>query len=89
MNIGVARAILGTQNKNLRKLRDTRFTYKDKEFRVSYQGGFSAFTAIDYRPIGKRNFKYFDGFGAYDCATAQEALSKAIDIVKEREGEAV
>ena len=87
MNIGVARAILGIQDKNLRKLRDTRFTYKDKEFRVSYQGGFSAFTEIKYRPVGKRNFLHYGGFGAYDCTTAQEALSKAIDIIKEVEGE--
>lgn len=85
MEVAVARAVLGLQHKNLRKLKDARFGYKGYEYRVNYQGGYSAFVAIDYRQAGKRNFKPFGGFGAYDCATAQEAYIRAIDIVMERE----
>jgi len=85
MDIDIARTVLGLQDRNLRRLKDARFGYKGYEYRVNYEGGFASYVAIDRRKSGTRNFKYFDGFGAYNCATAQEAYNKAIDIVMAKE----
>lgn len=69
--------IVGAQTRNLKKIRDIRVEHDGYEYRIDYRGGFAAYVAIDRREIGKRNFKYFGGFGAHDCWTAGQVLERA------------
>lgn len=71
-----ARAIVNAQDRSLKKVNDFRFTLKGYEYKVMYEGGFTAFVGIYRRQIGKRNFKYFTGFGAFDCWTVGQVLDK-------------
>ena len=75
-----ALVIIGAQNKNLRKIDNVRFTHNGYEYRITYQGGFGCYVAIDRRQIGKRNFKYFAGIGAYHCMTCGQAM----ELVKQK-----
>lgn len=77
-----AMIILGTQQRNLRKVNNIRIEHNGYEYRITYVGGFGAYVAIDRREIGKRNFKYFGGIGAYNCWTADQVLTKAMELIE-------
>lgn len=85
MNYEQAVAFLRSQGRNLRKINNVRFIHKGYEYRLKYEGGFAAFVSIERREVGRRNFKYYSGFGAYHCWNAGEALKMAMDVI---EGEA-
>lgn len=74
-----AKTILRMQDRRIRKIDGTRLFVGDFEYRISYYGGFASYVAIDRRQIGKRNFKYFSGVGAYNCWTVGEVL----DLINE------
>lgn len=74
MTYGMAKAILECQHKALKKVDNTRFVHNGYEYKVVYEGGFASFIGIYRRAVGKRNFKYFKGFGAYNCANASEVM---------------
>ena len=82
MTYANAVATIGAQTRNLRKIRDIRITHDGYEYRVDYRGGFAAYIAIDRRPVGTRNFKYFGGVGAYGCWTAFQAM----ELVRQKIG---
>lgn len=77
-------AIVGAQERNLRKVNGVRFEYNGYEYRVTYRGGFAAYVAIDRRKIGTRNFKYFSGVGGYNCWTAGQVLDLVMEKVREK-----
>lgn len=69
-------SFLNAQDRNLRKMNNTRFIHNGYEYRLMYRGGFAAYVAIDRRKVGKRNFKYYDGMSVYQCWTAEEAIDR-------------
>ena len=78
-------AFLGMQDRSIRKINGVRFVYDGYEYRMRYEGGFAAFVSIERREVGKRNFKYYKGFGAYNCWNSREALKMAMDIIEGKE----
>lgn len=84
MDINTAKLIIGTQEKNLRKIKDIRLFNNGYEFRLNYEGGFGAFICIDYRKVGTRNFKYFSGIGAYDCIYCHTAINKCVEHIENK-----
>lgn len=85
MNYITACNLLAYQRQRIRKVDNVRFIYGKHEYRLTYRGGFAEYIGIDRREIGKRNFKYYDGFGAYNLMSAKSAIEEAINIVKTRE----
>ena len=81
MTYAMAKIILEGQHKALKKVNGTRFTSKGYEYEIRYEGGFSSFVGIYRRLVGKRNFKYFSGFGAYEYGNAAEVMSKVMELV--------
>lgn len=81
MTYEMAKALVDTQERKIRKIDGVRFEHKGFEYRLVYEGGFAAFIRIDRRQIGKRNFKYFKGFGAYNCWNAEEAFERIKEII--------
>lgn len=81
MTYEIAKTLIGAQERRISKINGIRFEYEGFEYRLTYEGGFAAFVRIDRRQIGKRNFKYFSGFGAYDCLNAEEAFEKIKKII--------
>lgn len=75
-------ALLGAQEKKLKKVNGVRFVHDGYEYRVKYEGGFAAFVSIERRPVGKKNFKYFAGVGAYDCWTVGEVMERVMRRVE-------
>ena len=69
-----AQILIEAQSHNLRKINDVRIEHDGYEYRVTYRGGFGSYVAIDRREIGKRNFKYFGGVGAYNCWNVDQVL---------------
>lgn len=49
MDIGMARAILATQNARIRKLNNKRFVHNDFEYRLLYEDGFAPVVTIERR----------------------------------------
>lgn len=86
MTYAMAKIILEGQHKALKKVDGTRFMHKGYEYKVVYEGGFSSYVGIYRRLVGKRNFKYFSGFGAYECGDASEVMSKVMELVSETMG---
>ncbi len=76
MDINVARALIQIQDRRISKLDGKRFIYKGFEYEFRFEGGFACFVGVYRRQIGRRNFKYFDGEGCWDCHTAEEAVKK-------------
>ena len=76
MRIETARGIIGLQNARIRTLNKKRFEHKGYEYEIRYEGGFAAFVSLYRREIGKRNFKYFNGTGCYECIGAADAFKK-------------
>lgn len=80
----INRTIIIKQRMTLRKIKDFKFTHGDYEFRLNYRGGLGEYIAIDYRAIGKRNFKYFGGVGAHDCLSQIDAIQKCCDFIDKK-----
>ncbi len=76
-------SIIGAQERSIRKVNGTRFVYDGYEYRIEYRGGFAAYVAIDRRQVGKRNFKYFSGVGAYHCWTVGQVMELVYDKIKQ------
>lgn len=76
MSITTARTVIGLQNQRIKSLHGLRFKHKGYEYEVRYEGGFATFVSLYRREIGKRNFKWFNGEGCYDCWTAKQAWEK-------------
>ena len=76
-----ALTIVGAQERNLKKINGLKFVFGGHEYRLTYEGGFSAFVRIDRREIGKRNFLYYGGVGAYDCLSVGSVLEKAKGLI--------
>ena len=87
MTYAYAKALVGAQERNIKKVNGVRFTYKGYEFRVKYMGGFAAYVGIDYREVGTRNFKYFGGVGGYKYWTAQAVLDAVMEEIIKKLGE--
>ena len=81
MTIDYAKKLVGTQERNIRKVDNVRIEYEGYEYRITYRGGFAAYVGIDRKQIGKRNFLFFGGVGAYDCWTAGQVLDKVYDLI--------
>lgn len=76
-----AKALIGIQERGIRKIDGVRFEHKGFEYRLTYEGGFAAFVRIDRRQVGKRNFKYYNGFGAYNYWKAEQVMEKVKELV--------
>lgn len=85
MTIMEARTVIEMQERNFRQLHNTKFVHGNYEYRIRYEGGFSAFFAIQRREIGKRNFKFFGGFSAADMGTNFAVINEVAEIIRERE----
>ena len=70
---------LKAQDRNIRKVNGVKFIHKGYEYRLTYMGGFASYVGIDRREVGKRNFKYFGGVGAYNCWT----VGQVMDMIKQ------
>ena len=77
-----AKMILEMQDKALKKINNTRVVHGGYEYKIVYEGGFSNFIGIYRRMIGKRNFKFFDGFGAYNCGNSSEVYNIAMQKIR-------
>lgn len=86
MNYNEAVAFLSQQERNLKKVNNTRFEKDGYEYRIKYEGGFAAFVAIERRQIGKRKFEYFTGFGAHHCWNVGEVLTLAQQEISKKLG---
>ena len=75
-------AFLGAQERRIKKIDGVRFTHEGYEYRLQYKGGFASYVAIDRRAIGKRNFKYFGGVGAYNCWSVEEVMALVMKEVE-------
>lgn len=71
--------LLKAQDRNIRKVNGVKFIHNGYEYRLTYMGGFASYVGIDRRKVGKRNFKYFSGVGAYNCWK----VSQVMDLVKQ------
>ena len=74
--------LLSAQDRNVRKVNNTRFVKDGYEYRVKYMGGFAAYVAIDRRRVGTRNFKYFGGVSAAHCWTVGEVMDLVMKEVE-------
>ena len=82
MTFAEAMNIVKTQRRCFRKINGLRFFEDAYEYRIRYEGGFAEFFILERRKIGKRNFKYFEGTGAYDCMSADDVIAKLTALVK-------
>jgi hypothetical protein len=76
--------LLSMQDRNIRKVNNTRFVQDGYEYRVTYRGGFASYVAIDRRRVGTRNFKYFGGVGAYNCWTVGDVMELVMHEVEKK-----
>ncbi len=74
--------VVDKQDGNLKRINNTRFVIDGYEYRLTYKGGFTAYIAIDRRKVGTRNFKYFGGYGAYNCWSVEEAVNGVKQYIK-------
>ena len=86
MRLETAYAIVNAQDRCIRKVHNRRFVYGGYEYRLMYSGGFAAYVGIDRRAVGKRNFKFFGGIGAYDCLTVGQVMDKVMAEIKKKVG---
>lgn len=77
--------LLGTQERNLRKINGTRFIHNGYEYRIKWFGGFAAYVGVDRRQIGKRNFKYFSGIGAFNLRSCEEVMKAIMEEIQKKE----
>lgn len=52
MTYEMAKVLIGTQERRIRKIDGVRFEHKGFEYRLVYEGGFAAFVRIDRRQNG-------------------------------------
>ena len=74
-----ALCVIRNQSRNCKRFDGLRFTDNEYEYRLRYEGGFAMFFAIERREIGRRNFKYLDGFAAWDMD--RSALEDKIKVI--------
>ncbi len=72
------------QKRNLKKVNGIVIDHKGYQYRLTYYGGFSEYIAIDRRQIGKRNYKYFSGIGAYHCLSVAGAVAECMEEIKKK-----
>ena len=84
MDFNMAFAIIGLQNKSISKVDGVKFILGKYEYRLIYRGGFGAYVGIDRREVGKRNFKYFGGVGAYHCGTVAEVAKLVVEYINNK-----
>ena len=82
MSYAHARVILAAQDRAVSKINGYRFLHGEYEYRLCYEGGFTCFISIERRQVGKRNFKWFHGYSAASCSSAEEALEGIMKIVE-------
>lgn len=82
MTFQEAMNIVKEQRRCFRKINGLRFFDGGYEYRIRYEGGFAEFFSLERRQIGKRNFKYYTGTGAYDCMTADDVIAKLTGLMK-------
>lgn len=75
---------LKAQDKSLRKVNGIKFEHNGFEYRLTYEGGFAAFIRIDRRAVGKRNFKYYSGFGGYNCLDCEDVLLAVRELMEKK-----
>ena len=80
-----ASILLQMQDRSIRKIDGIRFINGDCEYRLMYRGGFAPYVGLDRRKIGKRNFKYFGGFGAAHCWTISDIFDLVQKEIEKRE----
>ena len=73
------------QESNIRRVNGIRFEHNGYEYRLTWRGGFAAYVAIDRRKVGKRNFEYFSGVGAYNCWTVGGVLKLVQEAIEKKE----
>ena len=86
MTYEIAKSIISSQERNLRKVDGFKFSYKGYDIRVRYFGGFTAYIGIDYRESGKRNYACLSGISGYKYLTAYDALDAVRDEVIKKIG---
>lgn len=74
--------LVQAQRRNIRKVGGIVIDHNGFQYRLTYKGGFAEYVAIDRREIGKRNYKYFGGFGAYHCVSAEQVLKMAMEKIE-------
>ena len=77
-------SLISAQERRISKINGTRFIHEGYEYRLTYKGGFAAYVAIDCRQLGKRNFKYFGGVGAYNCWTVGDVMDLIMKEVERK-----
>jgi len=81
-----ARHFLDNQSKRISKLNGKRFSSNGYEYRLTYEGGFAPDICVDYRKLGKRNFKYLHCVDVSHCWDSDEALDKVFKEIGVPEG---
>ena len=84
MTLEMAKAIIGQQEKNLRKVNNLRFIKNGYEYKIVYEGGFADFIGIYRREIGKRNFKFFHGIGGYKFWNLNQVMKEIEKMVESK-----
>ena len=69
-----AKLLVSAQDKNLKKVNNVKFTVDNYEYKIVYEGGWTCFTSIYRRPVGKRNYKFFGAVGGWKCDSASSLL---------------
>lgn len=83
MNYSTATTILQLQDRNLRKLNNFRFTAHGVEYRLKYESGFAPMLWIEWRLVGKRNFKEYNGLSMARCMSIKEAFEMVLEHIGE------
>ena len=84
MTYEYAKKFLQTQDRNIRRVNGIKIQHNGYEYRLTYKGGFASYVAIDRREIGRRNFKYFGGVGAYHCWTATQVIDLVMQEINKK-----
>ena len=72
------------QKRNLKKVNGIVIEYKGYQYRLTYFGWFSEYIGIDRRLIGKRNYKYFSGIGAWHYLSAMGAVAACMEEIEKK-----
>ena len=86
MNYSMAKIILEYQDQQIRKVDGFRLKGGGYEYRIVYEGGFSAFVRIDRRQVGRRVFRYFAGVSAADCRDYSDVMHLVREEIRKRGG---
>lgn len=72
------------QKRVLKKVNGIVIDYKGYQYRLTYFGGFSEYIGIDRRQIGKRNYKYFSGIGAWHYRSVAGAVAACMEEIEKK-----